>query len=249
MRKHTRRSTWREIAWRPAVAAVCLIFTIIPALTWLRDEFLPPAIQEKWKLPKLLPHWPWWVWTIAGLSILILTIGESAYKLIHKHEDEAEKEKGQLNDEIAKLQAEIRQSTEAGGPDVILGYVDSGLGQGNRFLAARNLGPGTVYAVSTEISFHHFKAAFEPIAFIQSGSSSDVAFFYSPNNTSGIDALIEALGSCAEARDPNWKTTIEVTLILHNGQRKFEYLYDLECLPFYRKADFKFKRRRALGIA
>lgn len=106
MEKHSPKLVWRDILWRPSVAVVGFVFATVPLLTWGRDEFLSPATAEKWKIPKLLPHWPWWSWALLGLVVLLFTILNASSNVILKYENQADalvqNAEIRLKDEIAK---------------------------------------------------------------------------------------------------------------------------------------------------
>jgi hypothetical protein len=58
-----------------------IFVTFLPWLGSVRDEFMPPDVAARLKMPQWLPHWPWYFWTIAALCVLILLILEGSYRL------------------------------------------------------------------------------------------------------------------------------------------------------------------------
>jgi len=80
------------------VGLVALAIAVLPVLTWVRDEFLSPEKQARWKIPKVLPHWHWWVWVIVGLVTLIVIVVEFSYRTACKNDDVIAKLGGKLTD-------------------------------------------------------------------------------------------------------------------------------------------------------
>jgi hypothetical protein len=104
----TRWHFWREILAKPSVALIGAIFTVVSALTWARDEFLPPEVQEKWKIPKLLPHWHWSAWAAIGLLALLIAVLKSSYRVIHEHDRVARAEADEEKRARLKLEEDQR---------------------------------------------------------------------------------------------------------------------------------------------
>jgi hypothetical protein len=63
------------------VGVVTVVFTLLSGITWVRDEFF----QATWRLGSILPHWPWWVWSLGGSLILVAVVLESATRVVRKH--------------------------------------------------------------------------------------------------------------------------------------------------------------------
>jgi hypothetical protein len=116
MEKHTPKLVLLDILWRPSVAGIGTGIAILPVLTWLRDEFLSKETAERWKIPKLLPHWPWWVWVIVVLSVLLLTILKASNDVIKKYEIQAESE-------VLQTQQALREEIEKRGrPELMASF-------------------------------------------------------------------------------------------------------------------------------
>jgi len=93
-------SSWlvpRYHFWRSALKGWWLIvtgaFSIWTLLGKLRVELVPAADQDKWKLPFLLPHVPWY-WWLTGVSILTLAaVLEGSYRAYRKSIDGVTRDK------------------------------------------------------------------------------------------------------------------------------------------------------------
>jgi hypothetical protein len=138
MHRHTRFTLWKEIVWRPSVGLVGFFLTLLPLLSWARDEFMSSQHQEDWKIPKLLPHWHWWIWVIIGLSSLLLAVLEASYRTVRKYEVLAEAE-------IAERDGKLAQFEKIAGPFLWIGY-DHSIG-----LCVQNNGGGIAHTVIMRI--------------------------------------------------------------------------------------------------
>jgi len=90
-KRTTRKALWRELLWRKPIGYLAIIVLFASTADWLWDETI--ALRFHVERPKLfdLLHWlPWYGWTIIGLIVSILWIGEHAYNLIHSAEDKLE---------------------------------------------------------------------------------------------------------------------------------------------------------------
>ena len=48
----------------------------------LRDEFFSPAIQERFRLLNLIPHWQWRTWLLLILGVLLMSLLEGSYRVM-----------------------------------------------------------------------------------------------------------------------------------------------------------------------
>ena len=60
--------------------AAALVWGAFWLLTGIRDNFLSPGLQRKYATLAILPRWPWYVWVIGFLAILVAMIFEAAYQ-------------------------------------------------------------------------------------------------------------------------------------------------------------------------
>ena len=67
----------REPAWQYLVVVP---LAVLSAMAWVRDEFLPPEIAAKLKMPQWLPHWPWYYWALATALVLLVLILEGSFR-------------------------------------------------------------------------------------------------------------------------------------------------------------------------
>src|SRR6266849_3380707 len=70
--------------WKSSFRGLGLILSII-LLVWgvfgnIRSEFIPAADQEKWRLPILFPHVPWYWLVIIFLVITLMAIFEGSFR-------------------------------------------------------------------------------------------------------------------------------------------------------------------------
>jgi hypothetical protein len=76
---------WTELMLRPTWRWLLLApLAVLGTLQTVRDETLPPATAEKYRLDRWLPNWPWEWYAIIALGILIFVILESAYRAVQK---------------------------------------------------------------------------------------------------------------------------------------------------------------------
>lgn len=64
-------------------------WTVFLVLTKLRDNFLLPELQKKYSPSALLPKWPWYVWVIVSLGVVVVMIFEAALALSSQPQDVA----------------------------------------------------------------------------------------------------------------------------------------------------------------
>src|ERR1039457_4578857 len=90
MPQTTKRQLWQELLWRKPMAAALIVVTFLSTASWIWDESVQPSLNslERPKLIELLHHLPWYAWVILLLILFIWQIGEHAYKLIRKAEDQ-----------------------------------------------------------------------------------------------------------------------------------------------------------------
>src|SRR5438270_2209491 len=115
MPRTARGATWKEIAWKPALALAAIPWAVMCGFNAVNGEFFSREYQDKWQL-RYLSSWPWWAWALISFAILVGVIGEGAFRAIRKREFQI----GGLNEELQKqIQAErqatadfLRRSTE-----------------------------------------------------------------------------------------------------------------------------------------
>jgi hypothetical protein len=91
-----RLRVWKEVVWRPWFAVVTSLYFVAQLYQWLKGEFVPPDVQERLRLPKILP-WSWWVWLIVWVLVGLAVVLEGAYRSVTardgKLHDQAEEAK------------------------------------------------------------------------------------------------------------------------------------------------------------
>jgi hypothetical protein len=142
---------------------------------------------------------------------------------------------------------EVLPSSGTDGPDLVIGYVDAGMGQGIQHLAIQNDGPGMAHGIQlAEISIGSFRAKFNEINFLK---EKDHAYFPSSNNQGTKRPLVEALEKSEwVGLDANWLVLpTPITLTCHTAKWKFKYVYGLNYQPLSGQIEIRFKRRAFLG--
>lgn len=89
-------------------------------LAFLRDEFLPQELDQKLKLLNIAPHWQWYWWMIAFLSMFICVVIEGSFRA----SETSEKEIGLLKDKLSLVSIKrpfsyVDLSVVAGPPGVL----------------------------------------------------------------------------------------------------------------------------------
>ncbi len=79
-----RLSFWRDALVRPWVGLILVLWSLFSNAATIRDNFLTPEVQKHWQTLGLIPKWPWWVWIIGTLILLLLTVLEGAYRVVEK---------------------------------------------------------------------------------------------------------------------------------------------------------------------
>jgi hypothetical protein len=79
----------RAIRGHWAFGVVAFVWTIFSNFTKVRDNFFPPALQQKFSILNFIPKWPWHVWVIGLLLILLVMVFEGAYSVHNKKEESA----------------------------------------------------------------------------------------------------------------------------------------------------------------
>ena len=64
---------------RPIVTIVGGIIFLLTLAVTIRDGMLPPEYQQ-WRVLEILPHWPWYTWTIAVLTFLLIVVLEGSFR-------------------------------------------------------------------------------------------------------------------------------------------------------------------------
>lgn len=83
--------------WRPGVAVVYGVYTVLAIGQFFRDEIFS-ADQQKWRLLRFLPTWPLWGWMLLGLVILLIVILEGSYRVVASRDDRIRELKAQASD-------------------------------------------------------------------------------------------------------------------------------------------------------
>ena len=83
----------------------------------IRDEFLPSAVAEAFKLPIFLPNWSWLQWTLLVLLLVVLLTLEGAYQAVKRRDVEVTALTARLDRRSAleALVAKIADYQQAGG--------------------------------------------------------------------------------------------------------------------------------------
>jgi hypothetical protein len=71
---------WFRLIRRSVWPIFAIPFAILVNVFSIRDEFLPPDLVAKLKMPEWLPTFPWYYWTIIVLALIILALLEGAYR-------------------------------------------------------------------------------------------------------------------------------------------------------------------------
>jgi hypothetical protein len=100
-KRTTRRSLWRELLWRKPIVFLAIAITFASTADWLWDEVVEPFFHvQRPKLLDLLRWLPWYEWVIIGLILMVILVGEHAFKLINQAESESiQHAKGRQNTE------------------------------------------------------------------------------------------------------------------------------------------------------
>lgn len=75
---------FKAVLWRPWKAIVLALYAAASAATFVRDNFLSPAVQREYTLLRALdalPHWSGATWVAVGLAMTLLMVLEGAYRL------------------------------------------------------------------------------------------------------------------------------------------------------------------------
>ncbi|MDR4479775.1 MAG: hypothetical protein R3B37_08550 [Nitrospira sp.] len=81
MAEKTAFSRWRFL-WdcvNPYLRRLLLGYTVLGAITWVRDELLPIHFRDH-HLLDFLPNWPWHLWITLLMLILVVLLGEALYQ-------------------------------------------------------------------------------------------------------------------------------------------------------------------------
>lgn len=73
----------------PVLKWVSLGYSLLAAITWVRDELLPGQWRT-FRVIDLLPSWPLYLWLAIGIIILAIALGEGVFRH-HRLAEEAEK--------------------------------------------------------------------------------------------------------------------------------------------------------------
>jgi hypothetical protein len=81
-----RLRVWKEVVWRPWVTLVAVLYALAQLYQWGKGEWLTPDAQERWRLPNILPSWPWWGWLIGWLFLCLVMVLEGAFRTIRERD-------------------------------------------------------------------------------------------------------------------------------------------------------------------
>jgi hypothetical protein len=70
---------WYGLLRRAVWPLFAIPVAILLDLFSIRDEFLPPAVAARLKMPEWLPPFPWYLWTILLLVLILIALLEGAY--------------------------------------------------------------------------------------------------------------------------------------------------------------------------
>jgi hypothetical protein len=71
---------WLKILRQAVLPQIAAAFAVFGTIFSIRDEFLSPELAARLKMPAWLPDLPWYLWTIALLSIVLIAVMEGAYR-------------------------------------------------------------------------------------------------------------------------------------------------------------------------
>lgn len=71
---------FHRLLHRSVAALIAFIVSTLGVLFALRDEFLPPEIAARYKMPEWFPHVAWYWWVIAFLVVLLVSVLEASYQ-------------------------------------------------------------------------------------------------------------------------------------------------------------------------
>ncbi|WP_155744928.1 hypothetical protein [Burkholderia vietnamiensis] len=71
------KSLWGEGLW---VKWVGVVWFVLTAFSFVRDEFWRPDDESRWRLINLVPHWPLPIWATVTLALLLGWLYESSYR-------------------------------------------------------------------------------------------------------------------------------------------------------------------------
>jgi len=81
----TRWHFWKSIVWRRSVAFVAVFTLFLSTATWLWDEFVAPQVKpERRKVIEWINVIPWYDRLLIGMALLVVLIGEGAFRHIRK---------------------------------------------------------------------------------------------------------------------------------------------------------------------
>jgi hypothetical protein len=137
-----------------------VLFPLVTGLTWIRDEFFP-AYADRYKILKLLPHWPFVYWITALLLCGLILAVRTGARLW--------KEKEELNEKSLQT-----------GPDLTLDY--GNFANGGKTFVLRNAGQSPAVNVKPkDASVAGSKITFATVATLQPKSEARLQAHFTAN--------------------------------------------------------------------
>jgi hypothetical protein len=122
---------WKRVVWGPALAVVAVVYGIVAAFAFVRDDVLPVVLSapdaKAWQAhlaPQLRFHWYWWV--IGILATLLIVVLEGVFRVVRQEGRDRDTERRELNGRIEKLEAEKSKPDFAGTIDQTLSGQERG---------------------------------------------------------------------------------------------------------------------------
>jgi hypothetical protein len=93
---HLRWPIWKEVLWQPWLWVVTSVYGVLQLYQLVKGELLTQEIQDKWRLPNILPDLPWRTWVIVWLVLFLVIVLEGAYRAIGRRDHELKDLKAEL---------------------------------------------------------------------------------------------------------------------------------------------------------
>jgi hypothetical protein len=101
---------WYQILKQQVWPRFAVPIAILGHLFAIRDEFLPPKLAARLKMPAWLPDLPWYLWTIALLVIVLAAVMEGAYRQFRSSQPLQERRHKHLMSLIGGYPQDLRAS-------------------------------------------------------------------------------------------------------------------------------------------